>query len=70
MKERFYPSSVSDIRTSLDRTLDIAQTAHAWGELVDKHGRTGWIEPLLEEVGPQLQLQLGDLADFLEVLLK
>ena len=35
-------------------------------ELVVRHGQDDWLEPLLDEVGPWIQLQLGDVADFLE----
>lgn len=68
LKERLYPSSIQHVRSSLDRAIDRAQKAYSWSEFVDKHGSRDWIEPLLEDVGPQLQLQLGDLTDFLEVL--
>ena len=40
------------------------------GELIDKHGRDDWIEPLVDHLGPYIQLQLGDVANILEVLSK
>ena len=40
------------------------------GELIDKHGRDGWLDPLVEKLGPYIQLQLGDVANLLEVLAK
>jgi hypothetical protein len=40
----------------------------AWGELIQRHGKHDWLEPFLDEIGPVIQMQLGDLADFLEVL--
>ncbi|KAL8830962.1 MAG: hypothetical protein Q9191_001142 [Dirinaria sp. TL-2023a] len=36
-------------------------------ELIDKHGSENWIEPLMQEMGPYIQLQLGDIANMLEV---
>ena len=33
-----------------------------------RHERRDWIEPLLDELGPYIQLQLGDLTNLLEVL--
>ncbi|KAL9031948.1 MAG: hypothetical protein Q9196_000082 [Gyalolechia fulgens] len=41
--------------------------AYKFGELFDKHGRHHWIEPLLDELGPYVQLQLNDLANIFEV---
>lgn len=70
IKERIFPSSVDSVRESLDRASNQSLKARAWGDLVEKHGREGWVEPLLSEVGPQILLQLGDLADYFEVLQK
>lgn len=68
IRNRFYPSSVDSIRESMARSLDTGKSAQAWSELIDRHGRDNWLEPLLDELGPMIQLQLGDLVDFLEVL--
>ncbi|MCJ1401827.1 hypothetical protein MMC11_005044 [Xylographa trunciseda] len=68
MKNRFYPSSVEDLQASVRRSKGLEGTAHKFGELVEKHGRENWIEPLVDELGPYLQLQLNDLANVLEVL--
>jgi hypothetical protein len=45
-------------------------TAYRFGELIDKHGRENWLEPLIDELGPYIQLQLGDVANMLEVFAK
>ena len=37
-----------------------------FSELIIRHGPDAWLDPLLNELGPWLQLQLGDVADFLE----
>ena len=37
---------------------------------MEKHGPENWLEPLLEGLGPQTQLQLGDIANLLEVFQK
>ena len=68
MKNKFYPTSVESIRKSLHRGVDEEARAHAWGELVEKHGRQDWVEPLLDVMGPLIQLQLGDLANLVEVI--
>lgn len=36
-------------------------------EFVVRHGKDKWLDPLLEEFGPWIQLQLGDSAHFLEM---
>ena len=51
----------------MQRALDSQSTASRFGELVDKHGREDWLEPLMEDLGPFIQLQLGDIANMLEV---
>ena len=68
VRNRFYPSSVESMRDTMRRTQDRQVQARAWGELIEKHGRTEWIEPLLQDLGPIIQMQLGDLANFVEVL--
>lgn len=68
IRERYYPTSVDAVRESLDRVLKKGAQAYHLGDLVDKHGRDQWLDPLLDELGPYLQLQLGDMADIAEVL--
>lgn len=66
-RNRYFPSSVEVLRESIRRSHDQRSGAYKFGELVDKHGRHHWIEPLLDELGPYVQLQLNDLANMLEV---
>ncbi|KAL9006589.1 MAG: hypothetical protein Q9188_000626 [Gyalolechia gomerana] len=66
-KNRYFPSSVEALRESIRRSHDQRSRAYKFGELVDKHGRHHWIEPLLDELGPYVQLQLNDLANILEL---
>ena len=63
-----YPDSVEAVRQAYARAADQALKAQAWGESVEKHGHGGWIKPLLDKLGPVIQLQLADAADYLEVL--
>ena len=67
LRNRLYPDSVEVVRQAYARAADQALKAQAWGELVEKHGNKDWIEPLLDELGPVVQLQLADAADYLEV---
>ena len=68
IRNKYHPSSIDSVRHSMERGADRETHAQAWGELVERHGRKDWIEPLLDHLGPNIQLQLGDLADLLEVL--
>ena len=54
----------------MQRALNSKNTATRFSEMIDKHGRNDWLEPLMEELGPFVQLQLGDIANMLEVFEK
>ncbi len=62
----YYPQSIDDLREGIARSLDRGATAFKVGELMDKHGSDGWLEPLLDDLGPYIQVQIGDLASLLE----
>ncbi|KAI9822581.1 MAG: hypothetical protein M1827_000300 [Pycnora praestabilis] len=68
IRNYYFPTDIKAIRTSLERSLDGGGTAHKFGELIDKHGRDNWLGPMVDELGPYIQLQLGDIANILEVL--
>jgi hypothetical protein len=68
LRNRFYPDIVEAVRQAHARSVDQALKAQAWGELVEKAGHEDRIEPLLDALGPMVQLQLADAADYLEVL--
>ena len=68
IRNHYCPSSINSIRESMARGADRRKKAQAWSELIEHHGRKDWMEPLLDEIGPLIQQQLGDLVDFLEVL--
>ncbi len=54
----------------MQRAVDSRGSASKFGELIDKHGRNDWLEPLMGHLGPYVQLQLGDMANMLEVFSK
>ena len=60
LRNHYFPSSVDSTRESVRRALDRRGTATRFGELIDKHGSRDWLEPL----------QLGDIANMLEVFSK
>ena len=70
LKNRYAPSSVESLRESMRKAVDSRSTASRFGELIDKHGRNDWLEPVIDHLGPYVQLQLGDMANMLEVFSK
>ena len=54
------------MRESHTRASHTNERASMLSELIVRHGSDAWVEPLMDELGPWIQLQLGDLADFLE----
>lgn len=64
----FNPSSVREMRRSHERAMDRGSHIHNIFELMQRHGDGQWIDPLLDEIGPLIQQQLGDFADYLEIL--
>ena len=64
----FYPTSIDTVRKAMARGIDRERKAQAWGELIEKHGRSDWVEPLITDMGPMIQMQLGDLTNFIEVM--
>lgn len=69
IRNKLNPGSVQAVRESVARAFDREARVQAWGELLQRHGQHDWIEPLLDEIGPLIQMQLGDFADLLEVLI-
>lgn len=70
LKNRYAPSSVESLRESMRKAVDSRSTASRFGELIDKHGRNDWLEPVIDRLGPYVQLQLGDMANMLEIFSK
>lgn len=54
----------------MQRAHDDESKAYKLRELVDKYGDDSWLEPLLDNLGPYIQLQMGDIANLLEVFHK
>jgi hypothetical protein len=68
VRNKLYPASMKHLRASIQRSVDRESAAFQFGEIIDRHGRDDWLDPLVEELGPYLQLQVGDMANLLEVL--
>lgn len=70
VRNHYTTQSVDQTRESHERATDRSRRALQISELVKRHGEDNWLEPLLDDLGPKLQEQAGDLADFLEILIK
>lgn len=68
LRSKYRRTTAEAIRDSHERSVNEQQSALKFDELIQTHGPSGWIDPLLEQLGPELQMQLSDTADFLEVL--
>ena len=68
IKNKFYPSSMKHLRAAIKRSANTESAAFQFGEFIDRHGTDSWLDPLIEELGPYVQLQIGDIANLLEVL--
>ncbi|KXS98683.1 hypothetical protein AC578_1249 [Pseudocercospora eumusae] len=55
------------MKQSTERSTQTHGRAVMLSELVLRHGTDAWFEPLMEEMGPWLQEQFLDLAQFLEI---
>ena len=62
----YYPTSLSELRAAIERSIDRGATAFKAGEMMDKHGSNDWLGPLLDQIGPLIQVQVADLANILE----
>ena len=70
LRRRLQSQTVEGLRENIMRTENSAMTALTLTEQIEKRGAQGWLEPLIEEMGPWMLLQLGDMANLLEVVLK
>lgn len=67
---RLNPPTIDEFREDIERSEDVTTTALSLTELIEQHGDRGWVDPLVEDLGPRVVLQLQDMADFLEALTK
>jgi hypothetical protein len=68
LSNRFKRRSLRHLQAATNRVLDRESTAFQLGELLDRHGQDQWIDQIIQDLGPYAQLQLGDMANMLEVL--
>lgn len=56
---RYFPNTVESLRESQRRAFDSSASANMFSELIDKHGRNDWLDPVMDSLGPYVQLQLS-----------
>lgn len=69
LENKFRPQRVENLRQSYERAKDNEAMSFRFDELINKHGSGNWVDPFIEEAGPWVQMQLSDMADFLEILM-
>jgi hypothetical protein len=69
-RRRFSPPKIEDLRGDLIRVESMEQTAMNLSEFIEKRGEEVWVDPLIEDVGPWLMVQLADLANLMETVRK
>ena len=70
LRRRYRVQTIGRLREDVIRAEDPTVTALTLIEQIEKRGAHGWIEPLIEDMGEWLLIQLGDVANLLEVMLK
>ena len=59
---RYYPTTAESLRDSQRRAFDSSARANMFSELIDKYGRDHWLEPVMDSMGPYVQLQIGGMS--------
>ena len=70
LRRHLYPPTIDDLREEIKRSEDTEQTATSLTQLIEQHGSRGWMDALVQKMGPRLMLGLADMADTLEIIRK
>ena len=70
LRRWYYPPSPETLREDIKRSEDTEQTALNFTQLIEQHGSRGWLDALIQKMGPKSMLQLEDMADALEIIRK
>ncbi|KAI9857041.1 MAG: hypothetical protein M1813_008647 [Trichoglossum hirsutum] len=68
VRNYYFPGSIESLRESITRSMDRGATAYKFSEFVGGHGRGDWLQPAIGHLGPFIQVQIGDVANFLEAM--
>jgi hypothetical protein len=66
----YYPPTIPDLRKNLERSEDKDAPPSDLSQFIEQHRGHDWVGKLIEKVGPAAKMQIEDLADVLEMLLK
>lgn len=70
LRRHLYPPTIDDLREGIKRSEDVEQTATSLTQLIEQHGSRGWVDALIEKLGPRSLVALTDMADTLEIMRK
>ncbi|KAE9976878.1 hypothetical protein BLS_001803 [Venturia inaequalis] len=66
-RSRGQPERIQMLKESHDRIGDENATPDTFGEMINRHGSSDWLEPMIENIGPIIQPQIKVLADWMEM---
>lgn len=64
---REQPERIQMLKESHDRIGDENATPDTFGEMINRHGSSDWLDPMIENIGPIIQPQVKVLADWMEM---
>jgi hypothetical protein len=70
LQRHIHAPTIADLEIDVKRTERLEETALTLSEFIEKRGDQHWVDPLIEDVGPWMMVQLADLADLMETLRK
>lgn len=70
VRRRLYPPTLEELRQDIKRSEDVQQTATNFTQLIEQHGSRGWVDALIDDMGPRALLHLTYAADTLEIIRK
>jgi hypothetical protein len=66
----YYPPTIPQMRKELERSEDEDAPPSDLSQFIEEHRGHDWVGKLIEQVGPAVKMQIEDVADVLEMLLK
>lgn len=70
IKRYIFPPTLAEVRENNERATKLQNKAVRIDQVAEQADGGSWLEPFTDSLGPWAQMQLKDLADFLEILNK
>ena len=70
LRRYLYPPTIDSLREDIKRSENTEQTATNLTQLIEQHGSRGWMDALVQKMGPRSMVALADMADTLEIMRK